>query len=85
MLGEKKESYFNSAAVFSKHMKYQTELSHCLRYYEGQFSQYSKAVRSMGQCRKNTIQRDCVFTKYMTHKILDSKQREVPSPPNDER
>lgn len=35
MLGEKKESYFNSAAgiFFSKDLKYQTELGHCLKYY----------------------------------------------------
>ena len=55
MFGKKKEIYSNSATVFFfplKHLKYQTELGSCSRYYEGQFSQYSKAVRSMEECIK---------------------------------
>lgn len=89
MLGKKKEIYFNSAAVWLWFFPPTSEISNWIGFL---FKVLLRSVFSIlksceihGAVQKNAIQRDCVFTKYMTHEILDSKQKEVPGSQNDER
>ena len=87
MLGKKKEIYSNSAAIFCFLFSpniWNIKLNRVIvqGIIKVSFLNTQKLIH--GAVQKNAIQRDHVFTKYMTHEILDLKE-EVPGSLNDER